>query len=125
VWGGYYEDGSLIWRSRWVTETGIIECREALAFPGQAHRAVLLRRIIAVQGTAHVKVVVEPAAEFGRAHLRELHRDDDGRWEGRVGELRMRWSGNGANTEVNATLIHTSIGPKVSSTCSAAALTCS
>lgn len=100
VWGGYYENGSLIWRSRWVTETGIIECREALAFPGQAHRVVLLRRIIAVQGTAHVKVVVEPAAEFGRAHLRELHRDDEGRWEGRVGELGMRWSG-GAAAEVH------------------------
>ncbi len=25
VWGGYYEDGSLIWRSRWVTTRGIIE----------------------------------------------------------------------------------------------------
>jgi alpha,alpha-trehalase len=100
VWGGYYEDGSLIWRSRWVTETGITECREALAFPGQAHRVVLLRRIIAVQGTAHVKVVLEPAAEFGRAHLRELHRDDEGRWEGRVGELRLRWSG-GAAAEVH------------------------
>ncbi|MGB8961286.1 MAG: trehalase-like domain-containing protein, partial [Pseudonocardiaceae bacterium] len=23
VWGGYYEEGSLIWRSRWITETGI------------------------------------------------------------------------------------------------------
>ena len=34
VWGGYYEAGSLIWRSRWVTGDAIIECREALAFPG-------------------------------------------------------------------------------------------
>ena len=33
VWGGYYEEGSLIWRSRWITPEGIIECREALAFP--------------------------------------------------------------------------------------------
>jgi hypothetical protein len=33
VWGGYYEEGSLIWRSRWVTDEGVIECREALAFP--------------------------------------------------------------------------------------------
>ena len=36
VWGGYYEPGSLIWRSRWVTDDGIVECREALAFPGDA-----------------------------------------------------------------------------------------
>lgn len=33
VWGGYYEEGSLIWRSRWITENGVVECREALAFP--------------------------------------------------------------------------------------------
>lgn len=96
VWGGYYEDGSLIWRSRWITEAGIIECREALAFPGDPHRAILLRRVIAVRGSAHVEMVLEPAAGFGRAPLRELHRDDDGRWEGRVGELSMRWSGAAA-----------------------------
>ena len=34
VWGGYYEPGTLIWRSRWVTADAIIECREALAAPG-------------------------------------------------------------------------------------------
>jgi GH15 family glucan-1,4-alpha-glucosidase len=93
VWGGYYEDGSLIWRSRWVTESGIIECREALAFPGEQQRAIVLRRVSAVQGAARVQVVLEPAAEFGRAPLRELHRDDAGRWHGRVGQLRLRWSG--------------------------------
>ena len=49
VWGGHYEDGSLIWRSRWITDSGIVECREALAFPGDPHRTVLLRRIIAVR----------------------------------------------------------------------------
>jgi alpha,alpha-trehalase len=99
VWGGYYEDGSLIWRSRWVTETGIIECLEALAFPGDLHQAVLLRRVIAVQGSAEVRIVLEPAAEFGRQHLDELH-NECGRWEGRVGGLRMRWTG-GAGAEVH------------------------
>ena len=34
VWGGYYEEGTLIWHSRWVTNSSIIECQEALAFPG-------------------------------------------------------------------------------------------
>ncbi len=33
VWGGYYEQGSLIWRSRWITETGIIECRGSPSLP--------------------------------------------------------------------------------------------
>jgi alpha,alpha-trehalase len=97
VWGGHYEDGSLIWRSRWVTETGVIECREALAFPGQVDRAVLLRRIVAVQGNAEVDIILEPAAEFGRRHLSHLHRDGDC-WEGRVGGLHMRWTGGAGAT---------------------------
>ena len=37
VWGGYYENGSLIWRNRWVGDTRI-ECREALALPADPHR---------------------------------------------------------------------------------------
>ena len=41
VWGGYYERGSLIWRSRWVATDTVIECREALAFPGDQDRIVL------------------------------------------------------------------------------------
>ena len=41
VSGGYYERGTLIWRSRWVTGNGVVECREALAFPGDPHRAVV------------------------------------------------------------------------------------
>ena len=45
TWGGYYEPASLIWRSRWVTRAGVIECREALAFPGRPDRVVLLRQI--------------------------------------------------------------------------------
>jgi len=95
VWGGFYEDGTLIWRSRWITESGIVECREALAFPGDPRRAVILRRIIAVQGDAQVQVILEPAAGFGHQHLRDLHRDESGCWTGRVGELAMRWSGGG------------------------------
>ncbi|MFZ0120880.1 MAG: glycoside hydrolase family 15 protein [Pseudonocardiaceae bacterium] len=96
VWGGYYEEGSLIWRSRWITTSGIIECREALSFPGDPHRAVILRRIIAVRGDARVQVILHPAAGFGRTPLGELHRDDDGCWLGRLGELRLRWTGAAA-----------------------------
>ncbi|MBV8479712.1 MAG: glycoside hydrolase family 15 protein, partial [Actinobacteria bacterium] len=57
VWGGYYEPGSLVWRSRWVTEdNAIVECREALALPAHASRAVVLRRVIARAGTARMSV---------------------------------------------------------------------
>ncbi len=44
VRGGRYEDGTLIWRSRWTTRTGVVECREALAYPGDPDRAGLTRR---------------------------------------------------------------------------------
>jgi hypothetical protein len=36
VWGGYYEPGSLVWTSRWVTTDSIIESQEALAAPASA-----------------------------------------------------------------------------------------
>src|SRR4051794_32220350 len=61
VSGGHYEDGSMIWRSRWVTTDGIIECREALAYPGDSNRAVLLRRLIAVRGDACAEMTFAPA----------------------------------------------------------------
>jgi alpha,alpha-trehalase len=100
VWGGYYEEGSLIWRSRWVTEEGIIECREALAFPGDPHRAVLLRSIIAGDQPARVAIRLDPRAEFGRRSLRSVRRDDRGAWAGRCGDLYLRWSGDLSGVKV-------------------------
>ena len=92
VWGGYYEGPSLIWRSRWITESGIVECREALAFPGDASTAVLLRRVIAVQGNARLVLLLDPRAGFGRNPARSPSRDD-GIWTARAGPLYLRWSG--------------------------------
>ncbi|OBG74746.1 glycoside hydrolase [Mycobacterium sp. E3298] len=92
VWGGYYEPGSLIWRNRWITRDGIVECREALAFPGDPERVVLLRRLIGCRGTACVRVVLQPSAAFGR-HGRGEASVDDGIWSGKSGPLRWRWAG--------------------------------
>ncbi len=92
VWGGFYEAGSLIWRSRWMTETGIVECREALAFPGEPGRAVVLRRIIACDGPAKVRILLDPRAGFGRHPAKSLSRED-GVWTGQSGSLRLRWTG--------------------------------
>src|SRR3954468_5664008 len=64
VWGGYYETGSLIWRNRWVTTGGIVECREALAMPADPARVVLLRQITAKQGPARLDVLLDLSAEF-------------------------------------------------------------
>ncbi len=94
VWGGYYEDRSMIWRSRWVTDTGIVECREALAFPGDARRAVLLRRIHAVDHANSVAVSFEPRAGYGLHEPTDLHRHH-GVWTGRSGGLNVRWTGGG------------------------------
>ncbi|MHB1534767.1 MAG: glycoside hydrolase family 15 protein [Acidimicrobiales bacterium] len=111
VWGGYYEDGSLIWHSRWVTNTGIIECREALAFPADPRTAVVLRRVTAVEGTARVQVVLDARAGFGRLGMRDPRRDKDV-WSARTGGLRLRWSGAGdAKVDRDGALVaHLSVG---------------
>jgi hypothetical protein len=103
VWGGYYEEGSLIWRSRWITTEGIIECREALAFPGAADRVVVLRQVIARDVPAKVEVILDPRAGFGKHGLRSLRRDDDDVWSGRSGPLYLRWSGAVAGAGVHRT----------------------
>lgn len=94
VWGGYYENGSLIWRSRWVSTDGIVESREALAFPGDPHTAVVLRRIRALDRPVRMRIALDVRAEFGAKDMRDLSLDD-GVWTGRSGPLRFRWAGAG------------------------------
>ena len=84
VWGGYYEDGSLIWRSRWITTSGIIECREALAHPGDPDTAILLRRIVAHDIPAEVSVVFDPRAGFGHYGMSRV-KHEHGCWTGATG----------------------------------------
>jgi GH15 family glucan-1,4-alpha-glucosidase len=92
VWGGYYEPGTLIWRSRWVTTTQEIECREALSMPGDPHTAVALRRILAIDGDTRVRVFLDPRAGFGQHRPRQDSRRN-GVWTARCGPLYLRWSG--------------------------------
>ncbi|MGN6815859.1 MAG: glycoside hydrolase family 15 protein [Solirubrobacterales bacterium] len=93
VWGGYYEPGSLIWRSRWITEDAIVECREALALPTRPDRAILLRRLIAVEGEARLGVALAAGAGFDHRGMARLRQEDDGAWTAELGEERMRWIG--------------------------------
>ena len=102
TWGGWYEDGSLIWRSRWATEGGIVECREALALPAAERRAVLLRRVIALEGDAELEVFLHAGAGFDRHGMAVLSRRDGGAWSAHLGEHRMRWLGAGAARPVGA-----------------------
>jgi len=93
VWGGYYEPGSLIWHSRWITDDATIECREALALPAHRDRAVILRRVIAVKNTARVDVMLNPRGDFGGRALSKLSKRDDGAWRAQLGDIRLGWTG--------------------------------
>ena len=92
VWGGYYEHG-LIWRNRWVTHEGTVECREALALPSTAGRVIVLRQIRVLEGIARLRVTLDARGAFGDQRMTRLHRDDDGRWTARLGDVRMAWLG--------------------------------
>ncbi|MGI5240851.1 glycoside hydrolase family 15 protein [Dactylosporangium sp. CA-139066] len=91
TWGGFYEPGTLIWTNRWVTRDGVVHCRDALAFPGDPHGPMLLRRIEAVEGDAVLDVSLDVRGGFGR-YRGQAHRHRDGSWTGRCGALRWRWS---------------------------------
>jgi alpha,alpha-trehalase len=102
VWGGYYEEGSLIWRNRWVTAAGaIVECRDALALPSGPGRAVILRRVIAVKGTARVKAELEARGSFGDDPVRALSRNEAGAWHGSGSGFQLCWAGAGAAVAAN------------------------
>jgi alpha,alpha-trehalase len=93
VWGGYYEPGTLIWRGRWVTELGVAECRDALAYPGRPDVITLLRRVEATDGDAVVDVLLQLSADFGHAGRQQVQRHDGGDWLIQTGSLRCCWSG--------------------------------
>jgi alpha,alpha-trehalase len=99
VWGGSYEPGTLIWRSRWVIGPDVLESREALAYPADPDRVVLLRRIEAQRGDARVTVLLDARARFGVERMR-LRRKEQGIWEGRTGPLHLRWTGVQEDTQV-------------------------
>jgi GH15 family glucan-1,4-alpha-glucosidase len=94
TWGGHYEPGGLIWRSRWVTESNaIVESREALARPGEAGHAVLLRRVVGLRERTKVRVQLELCGPWGRGSPEAVQRQDDGSWTARVDGIGVRWIG--------------------------------
>jgi hypothetical protein len=105
TWGGYYERRSLIWTSRWVTTTGIIESREALAMPADRHTAVILRQIRILDGPGRVRVVLDVRAGNGTETMRRTHRDDQGVWTGQSGPISFRWSGAGSARRSGGVLV--------------------
>jgi GH15 family glucan-1,4-alpha-glucosidase len=92
VWGGFYEEGSMIWRDRWTTEHGALECRSALAYPADPNRAVVLRRVYALDAPATVAVSLMPRGGYDEHPLTEVHRSA-GIWTARTGDIALRWTG--------------------------------
>ncbi len=91
VWGGYYEESSLIWNNRWVTTDSVVECRDALACPADPSKAVILRRVRAVDGPATVSVRLDLRADFGRRPMDNV-RHDGAIWSATSGPVHLRWS---------------------------------
>jgi hypothetical protein len=105
--GGSYEDGTLIWRQRWVTDDGIIECRQALALPGRPDRAVLLRRLTALDGDAHVSAFITLAGDYGRRPSDRWQQiGSDGAWVTAVSSIRARWTCSSSAGAVEAATGH-------------------
>jgi hypothetical protein len=102
VWGGSYQSGTLIWRSRWVTGADILDCREALAFPARRDRVVLLRRVEAIRGRGRALVVLDCRGSFGadRMRMRRAGGPDSSVWTGRTGALYLRWTGTPTRVQV-------------------------
>lgn len=93
VWGGYYEHPGLIWRSRWVSDDdSLAECREALALPSSPDRAVILRRIVPLDGPATMRVTLDLRFDFGRRGA-TVRKTEEGHWNIRAGDVQACWAG--------------------------------
>ena len=91
VWGGHYEESTLIWNDRWITTDSVLECRTALAFPGAAGTAVLLRRVKAVHGRVRVRAQMDVRADYGRRAMSRVRREGPS-WLGVTGAVHLRWT---------------------------------
>jgi GH15 family glucan-1,4-alpha-glucosidase len=94
VWGGYYESASLVFHSHWVTTEGWVESQDALLYPADGHRLVLLRRVVAHGADAHMLSELRPRGDYDTTAMTELHRHGEV-WTARVGDLRLRVQGLG------------------------------
>ncbi|HEY1739448.1 MAG TPA: trehalase-like domain-containing protein, partial [Acidimicrobiia bacterium] len=91
VWGGQYDDDTLVWRNRWMVGASIVECVEAMAFPGDADRMMLIRQVRAVEGAASVDVSLALRAPDGETLATRPRRHGDV-WEVEAGGTFARWS---------------------------------
>jgi GH15 family glucan-1,4-alpha-glucosidase len=94
VWGGHYDEGTLIWLDRWVTDNGaVVDCREALALPAERETAILLRRVEVRGGECRLQLTVNPRPDYGRVSVRSWNRHTGGLFVGTAGGVHLRLSG--------------------------------
>ncbi|MBO8192486.1 glycoside hydrolase family 15 protein [Streptomyces oryzae] len=104
VSGGFYENGTLVRVSRWVTSQAVFVTREALALPTDPERLVLLRQVSVESGPssgAGVRLVLDPRPGFGQAEPGGWQRSEERFgpadtapvWTTSGGGLRLRWTG--------------------------------
>ncbi|MCX3061738.1 glycoside hydrolase family 15 protein [Streptomyces beihaiensis] len=92
MWGGYYEDGSLIRVTRWTAPGYVVECRDALALPARDDRVVLLRRLRVERGQARLRLSLDPRPGFGEHRMRRQSQEGD-TWTADGGGTAMRLRG--------------------------------
>jgi len=92
VWGGAYEEGTLIRVSRWVGPDSVIECRDALALPSSPERLALLRRMRVVRGQALLRLTLDPRPGFGAHRVRDPRPEGEA-WVAEADGLRLRLLG--------------------------------
>lgn len=105
VTGGYYEDGTLIWHQRWVTDDGIVESCDALAYPGERNRCVLLRRVRALDRDSVLGCTLEVAPDYGRRAGGSWRRAADG-WRLDAEGLTARLSGTMDRAQSSEGFLH-------------------
>ena len=95
VSGGHYEEGTLIWRSHWAADGGVAECREALAYPGNPDRAILLRQMLGRESDTEMRLTLHPCGDYSHEGVRDWKKDRDGVWTGTTAGVFLRFSGAG------------------------------
>ena len=74
VWGGYYEDGSLIWRSRWITDGGRHRVPRSARLPRRPAPRCCCAGSRPVDAPARVRVLLDAAGRFRAApHATQLN----------------------------------------------------
>ncbi|HEX4175995.1 MAG TPA: glycoside hydrolase family 15 protein [Acidimicrobiales bacterium] len=116
VTGGYYEDGSLIWHQRWVTDDGIVESCDALAYPGETDRCVVLRRIRAFDRDSSIRCALEVAPDYGRRPGGSWRSEADG-WRLDTEGLTARLTGAVARARSSDSVLDLELRVAAGSTC--------